>query len=177
MDSLAEDKRWVILDLGKARPRTIDLLSNFRCRVDIADLEEVVVASLDWQDEAAPAPDPVESLRAMPQTEQVDVTLSWDYLNYLSRPQIAGLMTAIAKKSRPGALMHALIGYSSSVMARRPGLLAPLDEGRLIDLSTGAPDREIRRYSPEDLDRCSPDFRIERIRLLNCGLQEYLFRL
>lgn len=177
IDSLAEDKRWVILDLGKARPQTIDLLSNFRCRVDVADLEEVVVASLDWKNETVPAPDPVESLEAMPQTEQVDVTLTWDYLNYLSQPQITGLMTAIAKRSRPGALAHALIGYSGSVMARRPGLLAPLDEGRLIDLSTGTPDRPATRYSTEDLDRCSPGFMIERIRLLTSGMQEYLFRL
>lgn len=175
MDSLAEDRRWVILDLGKARPRTIDLLSRFRCRVDVADLEDVVVASLDQRDESAT--DPVESLQAMPQPERIDVTLTWDYLNYLSQPQITGLMTVIAKRSRPGAFAHALIGYSRSVMARRPGLLAPLDEGRLIDLSTGTPDRPATRYSTEDLDRCSPGFTIERIRLLTSGMQEYLFRL
>ena len=167
----------MILDLGMARPQTIELLSRFRCRVDIADLEEAVVASLDRQDESAAAPDPVESLQSMPRGEPADIVLTWDYLNYLSRQQITGLMTAVAKKSRPGAFVHALIGYSKSVMSRRPGLFAPLDEGRLIELSAGTHDREATRYSTEDLDRCSPGFTIERIRLLTSGMQEYLFRL
>jgi len=177
MDALAENRRWVILDLGAARPQTIDLLSRFRCRVDIADLEEAVMASLDRQDESAAVPDPVEALRSMPRSEPVDVVLTWDYLNYLNRQQITGLMTAIAKRGRPGAFVHALIGYSRSVMSRRPGLFAPLDEGRLVDLSAGKPDRAATRYSTEDLDRCSPGFTIERIRLLTSGMQEYLFRL
>ena len=177
MDSLGEDRRWVILDLGMARPQTIDLLSRFRCRVDIADLEDAVIASLDWEGESGAAPDPVESLRSMPRSEPADVVLTWDYLNYLSRQQIAGLMTAIATRCRPGAFVHALIGYSRSVMSRRPGLFAPLDEGRLIELSTGTPDRSATCYSTEDLDRCSPGFTIERIRLLTSGMQEYLFRL
>ena len=177
MDSLAEDRRWVILDLGTARPQTIDLLSRFRCRVDIADLEEPVVASLDWKDESGEAPDPVESLRSMPRSEPVDVILTWDYLNYLNRQQITALMTAIANRSRPGAFVHALIGYSRSVMSRRPGLFAPLDEGRLVELSAGTSERAATRYSTEDLDRCSPGYTIERIRLLTSGMQEYLFRL
>ncbi len=177
MDALAENRRWVILDLGRARPQTIDLLSHFRCRVDIAGLDEVVMASLDRQDESAAVPDPVEALRSMPRSEPVDVVLTWDYLNYLTRQQITGLMTAIAKRGRPGALVHALIGYSRAVMSLRPGLFAPLDEGRLVDLSAGTPDRAAPRYSTEDLDRCSPGFTIERIRLLTNGMQEYLFRL
>lgn len=177
MDALAENRRWVILDLGTARPQTIDLLSRFRCRVDIADLEEAVMASLDRQDESAAAPDPVEAFLSMPRSEPVDVVLTWDYLNYLNRQQITALMTAIAKRGRPGAFVHALIGYSRSVMSRRPGLFAPLDEGRLVDLSAGTPDRAATRYSTEELDRCSPGFTIERIRLLTSGMQEYLFRL
>ena len=177
MDSLAEDRRWVILDLGTARPQTIDLLSRFRCRVDIADLEEPVVASLDWKDDSEEAPDPVEPLRSMPRSEPVDVILTWDYLNYLNRQQITALMTAIANRSRPGAFVHALIGYSRSVMSRRPGLFAPLDEGRLIELPAGTSERAATRYSTEDLDRCSPGYTIERIRLLTSGMQEYLFRL
>ena len=177
MDSLVEDRRWVILDLGMARPQTIDLLSRFRCRLDIADLEDVVVASLDWQGESGEAPDPVESLRSMPRSEPADVVLTWDYLNYVNRQQISRLMTTIAYRCRPGALVHALVGYSRSVMSRRPGLFVPLDEGRLIELSAGTPDRTATRYSTEDLDRCSPGFTIERIRLLTSGMQEYLFRL
>ena len=37
---LGEDRRWVILDLGSARPQTVSLLSRFRCRLDIVDLAD-----------------------------------------------------------------------------------------------------------------------------------------
>ena len=40
IDNLAEDRRWVVLDLGAARPQTVALLSRFRCRLEIADLAD-----------------------------------------------------------------------------------------------------------------------------------------
>ncbi|WP_428100193.1 hypothetical protein [Candidatus Rariloculus sp.] len=177
MDSLTEDRRWVILDLGTARPQMIDLLSRFRCRLDIADLAESAVASLDRVEGTVRVPDPVESLRAMPDTEPVDIVLSWDFLNYMSPEQITRLMRSISTRCRPGAFVHALIAYSDSLMPQRPGQFAPIDEGRLLNLSTATPDRHAPRYSIDDLDRCSPGFTIERIRLLTSGMQEYLFRL
>ena len=32
--------RWVVLDLGTARTETIAVMSQFRCRLDIADLAD-----------------------------------------------------------------------------------------------------------------------------------------
>ena len=181
MESLAEDRRWVVLDLGVARPRLIDLLNGFRCRLDIADLVEVTAASVGGAEggaEGGAGPsDPIESLRSMPRTEPADIVLSWDFLNYLSPEQIVRLMTSLGARCRIGAFVHALIVYRDFRMPQRPGQFAPLDEGRLVNLSPAKPDRAAPRYSPEDLDRYSPGFTIERARLLTSGMQEYLFRL
>ena len=35
-----QDRRWVILDLGAARPQMIQLMSPYRCRLDISNLGE-----------------------------------------------------------------------------------------------------------------------------------------
>ena len=177
MESLAEDRRWVVLDLGVARPRLIDLLSRFRCRIDIADLVEVTTASANPTEGPAEPSDPIESLRSMPRTEPADIVLSWDFLNYLSPEQIIRLMTSLGARCRIGAFVHALIVYRDFRMPQRPGQFAPLDESRLVNLSPAKPDRAAPRYSPEDLDRYSPGFTIERARLLTSGMQEYLFRL
>ena len=40
VERLQEGERAVILDLGPAQPATISLFSQFRCRLDIADIAE-----------------------------------------------------------------------------------------------------------------------------------------
>ena len=54
VERLQEGERAVILDLGPAQPATISLFSNFRCRLDIADIAEGL-SSLDGEEEAPEA--------------------------------------------------------------------------------------------------------------------------
>jgi hypothetical protein len=175
VERLAEDRRWVILDLGAARPETLALLTPFRCRLDVADLTHSIDA-LCGPNDAGRLSAVAEALLATRNPEPVDATFCWDFLNYLERDALAALMAQIAAGSPSGALVHALIVYSERLMQQRPGQFVPIDAGRLANRSTAKAERIAPRYSPEDLGRCTPDFTIDRVRLLANGMQEYLFK-
>jgi len=174
-EKLAEDRRWVVLDIGAVRPETVAVLSDFRCRLDIADLGQAIDA-LAASTEDSRLDDFVAALPVAKNPEPIDVVLTWDYLNYLERDGLAALMAAIAQRCRRGALVHALIVYSERLMQQQPGEFVPADAGHILERSTVKADRIAPRYSPDDLTRCMPGYQTERVRLLANGMQEYLFK-
>lgn len=176
IETFAEDRRWVVLDLGRARPQTIALLSRFRCRLDIADLGDTAEA-WEGRGESVQCAEPALALEGIQSREPTDVVFCWDFLNYLEPAALTTLMASIAARCRSGALVHALIVYSDRQMQQSPGQFAPIDEGRLLNLSTAKPERTAPRYSHEDLRLCMPGYATERVRLLANGMEEYLFRL
>ncbi|MBN1239370.1 MAG: hypothetical protein JXB36_12780 [Gammaproteobacteria bacterium] len=169
--------RCVVLDLGAARTETLALFGQFRSRMDIADLGDGIERFQD--PEMGPEQLRQQADRLLPArgSEPANVVLCWDLLNYLPRPALAAVMSAVADRARPGALVHALIVYSSKTMSARPGCFVPVDEQRLIDVAPPGAQRDAPRYSPEDLALCMPGYTVERGRLLRNGMQEFLFRL
>ena len=174
---LSEDQRCVILNLGAALPQTIDLVTPYRCRMDIANLAD----SIDTVNAPADSEEPdrfierVDALLPAHSGELTDAVFCWDFLNYLNRDVLTKLMSVIASRCRQGALLHALIAYSHPLMQEVPGRFAPLDEGHLLSLTNATPSRLSPRYSTDDLRACMTDFSVERVRLLGNGMQEYLF--
>lgn len=167
--------RCVVLDLGAARTETLALFGQFRSRMEIADLADGIER---FQVEAEPEELRDQAEKLLPRGgPPADVVLCWDLLNYLPRPALAAVMSAVADRVRSGALVHALIVYSSRTMSARPGCFVPVDEQRLIDVAPQREQRDAPRYSPEDLAQCMPNYRVERGRLLRNGMQEFLFRL
>lgn len=175
VDSLSEEKRSVVLDLGPVRSETVALLTPYRCRLDIADLADGLEA-LNQEPDPALLRERVEALLPPPRQEPIDILLCWDLLNYLQRPAIVALMTALSGRMRPGAFAHLLIVYSGTTMPARPSRFAPLPDGRLIETPTTDTRRNAPRYSPEDLGKCLRGFRSESATLLRNGMQEFLFR-
>ncbi|HEX6999010.1 MAG TPA: hypothetical protein VF322_12785 [Gammaproteobacteria bacterium] len=176
IERLDESRRWVVFDLGRARTETIALLGRVRCRLQVVDLVD------DAERLNALAADPRELQAAVEallprRGEPADAVLCWDLLNYLQRPALTAVMQAVAARGRPGMLAHALIYYSAPRMPMRPGVFVPLPDRRLVDLAPPAAERAAPRYSPEDLGRCMPRYRVERARLLRNGMQEYLLQL
>jgi hypothetical protein len=174
VERLAEERRWVVLDLGAAQPQTIALLSPYRCRLDIGDIAEGVDGLGDSGEEDQLSDDVAALLPAHP-GELTDIVFCWDFLNYMDKSVMSALMANIAARCRPGALVHALIAYSQPLMQQRPGQFVPIDQGHLRDVSGEEPSRIAPRYSTEDLKACMPDFSVDRMRLLGNGMQEYLF--
>lgn len=183
VEALEEDRRYFVLDLGRARAGTIDLFSEYRCRLDVVDLPaglEALEALLDAQ-EGEPDSRLLEDWFAarLPQArgEQVDLVLCWNLLNYLSPLTIAALGRVLAKRTAPGARLHAFIEYSATEMADQPVPLAPEGEEMRVgpDLP-GAGQRPAPRYRPKDLESMLTGFSSERTMLLSNGMQEYLYR-
>ena len=178
VERMEDGGRWVILDLGPARPESIDLFGRFRCRLEIADLA-------DDLDALVPAEDAGEELlrermeEALPprNPEPVDIVLCWDLLNYLQPAALPALSSRLAARGLPGTLVHALVAYRDPLMPTQPGGFCPVDGGHLERRNTAADERPAPRYSPEDLANAFREFSIERAVLLGNGMQEFLFRL
>jgi S-adenosylmethionine:diacylglycerol 3-amino-3-carboxypropyl transferase len=172
-------RRHVILDLGAASTEMLALLGRSRCRVEVADLAHF--GGIDRLNRAEPGPAITEAAESvLPDRltdDAIDLVFCWDLPNYLTLDALSGLMGAIGRRARPGALAHALIFYADRDMNEQPGRFVPTANGGLID--RGAPGAALAapRYSPEDLGKNMGGFMIDRARLLSNGMQEFLFRL
>lgn len=178
IERMEDGGRWVILDLGPARPENIELFGRFRCRLEIADLADDLAALTPPEDAGE------EQLReqmeqALPprNPEPVDIVLCWDLLNYLQPAALPALSSRLAARGLPGTLVHALVAYRDPLMPLQPGGFCPVDSGHLERRNTAGDERPAPRYSPEDLGNAFREFSIERAVLLGNGMQEFLFRL
>lgn len=175
IERIDAERRVVVLDLGAAHSSTLELFERFRCRIEIVDARNDIDA-LNGVGEPRDLEAAVAALLPEAGADPLDIVLCWDLLNYLDRRALAALMAALAPRTRPGGLAHALIVYLESRMPTRPGDYVPLEDFRLRNLGQSLADRAAPRYSPEDLKLCMPGFAIERGRLLGNGMQEFLFR-
>lgn len=175
VERMDEGGRWVVLDLGPAQKDIVALFNRFRCRLDIADLAEVL-DELNAETETPPLSERAEAVLPAPRDESTDIVLCWDLMNYLRRPALTALMERIAARARPGTLVHAFIAYSAPRMPVRPDRYVPLDNLRLMNVATTDEQRDAPRYSPEDLALCMEGYEMERAVLLRNGMQEFLYR-
>ena len=179
MDGLGEDERHVVLDLGQASTATLTLLGRSRSCVEIVDLAHFggvdALNTAESGHELAETAD--ELVPQPPPNEAFDIVLCWDLPNYLSLDALTALMDAIGRRARPRALAHALIHYAEREMQARPGRFVPTEDSKLVDQSVLGATVEAPLYSPEALGKSIRYFAIDRVRLLNNGMQEFLFQL
>lgn len=175
-ERLDTGERWVLLDLGAAHRQTVAFFSQYRCRLDVADLGEGL-EELNAESDPGLLEDAAESLLPVRHDETTDIVLCWDVLNYLELPALSAVMSRVAARARTGTLVHALIVYSDRYMPAQPGNYIPLDDGNLFDLSAYHDERQAPRYTPVDLKSCFKGYVLDRAVLLSNGMQEFLFRL
>ena len=175
LQNLDEERRWVVLDLGQARRQTVALFDGLRCRLDVVDLADDL-ADLNREDDEAARRARAQSLVTPRHEEPLDLVLCWDLLNYLERPALKTLMACIAKRTRSGAHVHALMCYSTPKMPAVPSHHIPTHDLSLIVIPATGELRNAPRYTPEDLALCMPAYRMDRAMLLRNGMQEFLFR-
>lgn len=170
VERLRSADRPVVLDLGPARSRTIELLQPRRARLYVADLP----ASLaDPTGEAAAAR--FEAMLPPAVDERpLDVVLCWDLWNYLSLPELGALMARVEARCRAGTLVHALFMYTHRQLPASPSVYLPCEDGRLECLASTTALRPAPRYSSEQLSDAMPGFRMEKALLLHSGMQELL---
>lgn len=163
------DRRRVWADLGSAQSGLVERLAGSRNHLIVADLP----AALSDADAQWHIPDKVLDERFW--VEPVDCFLCWDLLNYMRPEQLAETAGRIARRSRVGGNVHALIQYSGTTMSRAPGRYRLDDENQLQVVPTQSPPTKTPRYSPKALEKAMPQLRVERTMLLNNGMQEFLF--
>lgn len=105
--------------------------------------------------------------------DAVDVLLFWDMLDYLTIDSIELLMRRFGEVMRPGGLLYAMVSQQFRIPVE-PALIDVLDEGRLR-FQTGPAEREGPHYAPKQLEQRMPGFRIEKLYLMQNGVQEHLF--
>lgn len=174
-----KSQRQVILDLGAASTAMLNLLGDYPCHVQIADLaSDRDIERLNTTNKPrALASLAASLLPAHCTTEPVDLVLCWDLPNYLKPEAMTALMSAIEARARPGAMAHALVVYSERSMPDRPRRYIPMTDGRLVNHATPNSEIDAPRYSPEALGQMMGNFEIDRARLLANGMQEFLLRL
>lgn len=176
LQSLDDEHRCVVLDLGPARRQTVSLFNHYRCRLDIVDLAEDL-DDINRESEESERRTRAESLVTPRHEEPIDLVLCWDLLNYLKRPALKTFMSCIAARARPGAQVHALMSYSTPKMSAVPCHYIPTDDLCIRVVPATAEQRDAPRYTPEDLALCMPAYRMDRAMLLRNGMQEFLFRI
>lgn len=176
VETLRAGGRSVVLDLGAACPETVALLTGFRCRLDIADLADGIDA-LNAEDDPHRLLAAAEALLPPRRQEATDLVLCWDVLNYLGPAALTALMDCVAARARRGTLAHFLVVYSANRMPARPGRYAPQADGRLKHVPATGGDRPAPRYTPEALNHYLRGYTVEGARLLQNGMQEFLYRL
>jgi hypothetical protein len=182
------DKQLVILDVGLATPATVDLFSNFKCKLLFVDLYSHELLSgclLEAADQESHSQsnhsqsshaELVEQFTAAlnldPQI-QIDICLFWDFFNYLD----GTLLKAFIEALHP-YLAADSCGYGLGVLnARRPlpnyhyGI-KQLDS--LTQYPCGEEQKAVYPHSQRDLNNLLGCFDIDKSRLMPDGRVEYL---
>jgi len=105
--------------------------------------------------------------------EAIDVLLFWNILDYLSLEALDHLMRRISGVMRPGGLLYAMVSQQFYVPTY-PASIDIVAEDRLR-FRYGAPDKKGPHYAPKLLEQHMPGFRIEKLYLMQNGVQEHLF--
>ncbi|NBB93705.1 MAG: hypothetical protein GVY32_11110 [Gammaproteobacteria bacterium] len=179
VEAFDDDRRHVVLDLGRARAGTIALFGRYRCRLDVADLPARLDALPDPEAEGGPQALErwLDGLLPPARGEQVDLVLCWNLLNYLPPAVIEALGRRLTERVSPQARLHALIEYQATRMPARPASFAPTGLELLADPASGDPNAiPAPRYSPKELEKRLPGFGSEKTMLLGNGMQEFLYR-
>jgi hypothetical protein len=166
--------RVTVLDLGPALGSNVEFLSQFGCRLVIADLWASLASrqpSGEEGDLAGPAF--FEDAVAAPDSGGVDVILAWDLFDYLKKKELAHLGARLGKLSRPGTLLFTQVTYVKQMPAQ-PRRFRILSEETLGYERRTALDRPAPRYAPAEVRDLLRGFTVDRSFLLRHGIQEYL---
>lgn len=163
-----------VLDLGPALGSNVEFLSQFGCRLVIADLWASLASRQPSGDEGDLA-GPAFFLDALtvPDDAGVDVVFAWDLFDYLKKKELAHLGARLRDISRPGALLFAQVTYVKQMPAQPRRFRIQNEETLGYERRTTL-DRPAPRFAPAEVRDLLPGFAVDRSFLLRHGIQEYL---
>ena len=176
-----DGRKHVIIDLGQISTTVLDLFGAYEFLYFNFSLRKQIVDTIDNDIRGAPkshldlqtSADMLHRLKRVSKGDPVNVILTWDLFNYLSRKSVVNLMALLSPFCRKGALLHAL-SWTEAIVPHYP-LLFELNETN--EIVCGFPNRdtlEFRPYTAQSIRSMMPSFQIVRMRALSIGLQDSL---
>jgi hypothetical protein len=162
-----------VLDLGPPVGHNLETLSALGCRIRITDLFRSLSAETLEAREPDACPGLFARLLPVDASEQFQIVLLWDLLDYLRPHEISALMAHVAAACAPRAGAFALVSTRRQI----PGAPRRYRIEDLERLSWGGstePARPGPRRTQPELCRLMPAFRVKRSFILRNGVQEYL---
>lgn len=164
-ESLHEDGRHSILDLGSADGRQLRLLGRFGRQVRFAGLVPRPRDVSSWLDA-------LKSLPAHPR-QPYDVVLMWDLLDRLPADERRPVVDHLDAITAPGARLHAIVDASEAGQTR-PMEFRIVDLDRVAHVAAGPPEPAQEPLLPAQVERALSPFEVIRAFTLRGGLREYL---
>jgi len=106
--------------------------------------------------------------------DAVDVVLFWDILDYMSLESLKKIMMPLSRIMRPGGLAYALASRQR-YMCNAPAIIDVVREDLLHFHYSGPADTEAPQYAPKQFEQQMPGFVVEKLYLMQNGVQEHLF--
>lgn len=156
-----------VLDLGFCSNQTLTTFSFYRAKITFEDVSSAF--------EGGAEVDLKNVLLDYSSDTQFDLIFAWDVLNYFTPADMATLFKHLAQYSHRGTRLHALLS-TLFVMPVVPGHFNLNGQGQVSYSQMLERLRECPRYSPRDLEKLAPDFKIDRLVLLQNGFYEIIFR-
>lgn len=168
---LSQEPDCNVVDLGAASTGNCMVLSRNGARVYIDTSDDSLRARIAEHNQLNAAD--IDNLLARCPTP-IDVLLFWDLLDYLPLDNIKQAAQRFSKVMRPGGLLYVLMSRQRYI-SDNPALIEMVREDRLRFLHEGNEEREAPQYAPKQLEQCMPGFILEKLYLLQNGVQEHLF--
>ena len=173
-ERLVVGKQLQVLDLCGARSATVDLFSNFKCRLFITNLldEEFVTTP----DEEASHEQLVAQFRAalaLPEECKLNLCLFWDIFNYLDGPALRAFLEALEPYVGENTRIFALGVLNARTQL--PNYSYAIRHLAQIQQSPGRiPQLPVYQYSQRELNGLLDYLEIDKSRLLSDGRLEYI---
>lgn len=193
-ECFVQARRIYLIDLSTLRPGILHCLSGLHVRLDVLGLDDCWLEGGNESVSSETFHDRFKSRLPDPNGELADVLLCWNFLNYLSPPEITATMDILLPRLSSQVEVHAVIESSAVDMPARPDVMS-LSSGGIIESwpyavefpdrtdshrdSESLPDHNripAPRHSTDVLQASMPGLVAEQTVLLGNGQKEYLFR-
>jgi hypothetical protein len=172
---LNDDRKYRILDMGSASGASVAFYSALRCKLFV---DELIPAVRSYQasltDDGVHPTLRMQDLLGMDDLFGLDLVMCWDTLNYLDKQLIEPVLSSLHRLMADGGCLHAFV-YTRRDMPAGPGIYQIVDADRmLVEYPSGAR-IPAPAYSQRELENLMQGFNIRQSRLLQSGMQEYVF--
>jgi len=170
---MQDDRKYLILDLGRPLGVNVEFWSQYRCRLHIEDFYRDYSAKAALGSEVSREAIIADLFRFSTET-CFDMILTWDLFDYLNREEIQMLVSRLSRWCRSGTLLFSLIS-TLPVIPAEPTTFRIIGSEQMIYETRTHETRPCPRYHSRDLAKLMPQFEVSSSFLLRHGIQEYVF--